>query len=178
MDAVRQRTEALKLLTGDSKLLDAARRITAICRAADISAPVVGGVAVVLHGHVRTTLDVDIFVADVVRDALAEAFQQAGTHFDPHQREFDCDGVPIHFQQLRHPPRAAEDREDIRVVSLADLIDMKLRSGSKSVARAQDLADVIGLIRTAALNTGFARQLRPDTRLEFRRIVRELNRAT
>jgi hypothetical protein len=48
---------------------------------------------------------------------------------------------------------------------------MKLRSGSTNLLRAQDLADVIGLIRHHQLRRGFARHLDKTLRPAFRKLV-------
>ncbi len=56
-------------------------------------------------------------------------------------------------------------------VCLADLIAMKLRSGLVKITRAQDLADVLGLIRRRGLKGDFARELDPDLRPAFRKLV-------
>jgi hypothetical protein len=53
---------------------------------------------------------------------------------------------------------------------------MKLRSGSTNLLRAQDLADVIGLIRHHRLTNGFARQLDKALRPIFRKLVRLIQR--
>ncbi len=65
----------------------------------------------------------------------------------------------------------------MRVVALDALIEMKLRSGLRSPARAQDLADVVGLIRARGLSRRFASRLSPDLRENFRRLVQAV-RAT
>lgn len=49
---------------------------------------------------------------------------------------------------------------------------MKLRSGLASTVRAQDLADVIGLIRARHLTAEFAARLQKDLRPEFRKLVK------
>jgi hypothetical protein len=59
---------------------------------------------------------------------------------------------------------------------LADLINMKLRSGATNLLRAQDLADVIGLIRHHQLSSGFARHLDKALRPAFRKLVRLIQR--
>lgn len=46
------RKEALLLLQGRGAILEIAREVSSILQAAGIDAVVVGGVAVVLHGHV------------------------------------------------------------------------------------------------------------------------------
>jgi len=61
---------------------------------------------------------------------------------------------------------------EITTVMLIDLISMKLRSGSKNLLRAQDLADVIGLTRHHRLTGEFARHLDKTLRPAFRKLVR------
>jgi hypothetical protein len=53
---------------------------------------------------------------------------------------------------------------------------MKLRSGSSDPLRAQDLADVIGLIRRHRLDVGFARSVGKDLRPVFRKLARLIAR--
>ena len=51
---------------------------------------------------------------------------------------------------------------------------MKLESGSKNVLRAQDLADVIGLIRQNELTSEFARHLDKSLRSAYRKLVKAI----
>lgn len=59
----------------------------------------------------------------------------------------------------------------IQTVGLADLINMKLRSGTQSLLRAQDIADVIALIRACKLTPAFAAKLQRSLRGDFRRLT-------
>ena len=61
-------------------------------------------------------------------------------------------------------------------MTLPDLISMKLRSGSANLLRAQDLADVIGLIHHHQLTSEFARHLDKSLRPAFRKLVRLIQR--
>lgn len=72
------------------------------------------------------------------------------------------------------PPRCYEDREGILTVSLADLINMKLRSGTADPLRAQDLADVVNLIVANRLTGAFTPQIRQELRPRFRTLLRAL----
>ena len=56
----RLHKEALLLLNGGGAVLDAAREVTRVLRDRDLDGSVIGGIAVVLHGYVRTTIDVDV----------------------------------------------------------------------------------------------------------------------
>jgi hypothetical protein len=171
------REEALMTLHGGGVILEVAREITRIIRAADLDAAIIGGIAVVLHGHVRTTLDVDVFTGDA--EAFAAALAQAGFDFDARRREFSRDGVPVHLVTLAHVKVGLGRRvviDDVITVSLADLLSMKLRSGLDNMLRARDLADVIDLIRERNLTGEFAAKLDKSVRVEFRRLARAVQR--
>ena len=151
MTAVQLRDQALMMLEGKGAILDVARRVSRVLEENRTAGAVIGGVAVVLHGHVRTTVDVDVFVPAPL-EAFADHLRGAGFSFDAGQCEFSHGGVPVHLvtqEQTGTAPTHLLTIDDIRTVSLADLINMKLRTGTRSVLRAQDLADVIGLIRGA-----------------------------
>lgn len=169
---------AIDLLSGHGDILDVARELTTLCARAGIEAAVVGGVAVVLHGHVRTTRDVDLLVAGPL-EQLRSLLSDHGFECDPTRREFRKHNVPVHLvvqDQTRYLPRAFEDHDGIRTPSLADLINMKLRSGTSNLLRAQDLADVIGLIRVRGLTPAFAAQIDADLRPEFRKLAEAVQR--
>ncbi len=167
------RDEALLMLEGRGAILDVAREATELLHRASIECAVIGGVAVVLHGHVRTTVDVDVLVEST--DGAAKAMKEAGFTFHRTRREFRRGGVPLHLvliEQLRKPPAESVNIDGIRTVGLADLINMKLDLGLRDPLRAQDLADVIGLIRARRLTTTFAGKLDKSLRGEFRKLVR------
>jgi hypothetical protein len=159
-------------------LLDIAREISDLMRAADIPGVVVGGVAVVLHGHVRTTNDIDIFLQPPL-EPLADLLTANDFTFNQERKEFVKHGVPVHLvlsDQVGALQKEAVEIDGITTVTLFDLINMKLRSGSKNLLRAQDLADVIGLIRHHQLTRGFARYLDKALRPAFRKLVRMIER--
>lgn len=196
--SVALRDKALALLTGDSPILATAREVTALCRAHGLHGAVIGGVAAMLHGHVRATPDVDVYSPDAerVRDLLLDE----GYAFDASVRTSPTpcavahplddgavaaperlfrEGVPVHLVAPAHvpdPPRTFEEIDAVQTIGLADLIDMKLRSGLRDMLRAQDLADVIGLIRRHGLRGDFATRLRGDVRSEFRKLAGEIER--
>jgi hypothetical protein len=64
--------------------------------------------------------------------------------------------------------------EGITTVGLADLIEMKLASGMRNMLRAQDLADVIGLIRHNGLTSEYAKHLDKSLRPTFRKLVKAI----
>jgi hypothetical protein len=80
----------------------------------------------------------------------------------------------VKLEQLKQAPCKLVEIEGITKVSLVDLIEMKLRSGSSNLLRAQDLADAIGLIRRHRLTAEFARHLEDSLRSTYRKLVKEL----
>ena len=168
------RDEALLLLDKRGTVLDMAREVSHLMQAAGIPGVVIGGLAVVLHGHVRTTKDIDIFVPPPL-EPLADLLIANGFTFDRVGKAFVKHGVPVHLvlpEQVGPPPQETVEIEGVMTVTLADLIGMKLRSGSTNLLRAQDLADVIGLIRHHRLSSSFARHLDKALRPAFRKLVR------
>ena len=171
---VNLRDEALLMLDRRGALLDIAREVSHLMRTAGIPGVVIGGVAVVLHGYVRTTKDIDIFLPLPLKP-LADLLTANGYTFDPDRKEFVKQGVPVQLvlpEQVGKLSTTAIDIEGVTTVTLTDLINMKLRSGSTNPLRAQDLADVIGLIRQHQLPAGFTRHLDKGLRAAFRKLVR------
>jgi hypothetical protein len=143
-------------------------------RTAGIPGVVIGGVAVMLHGHVRTTKDTDIYLPPPL-EALADLLTDSGFACDRGKKEFVKHGVAVHLvlpKQIGSTPHQMVDIEGITTVTLADLIGMKLRSESTNLLRAQDLADVIGLIRHHRLTGSYARHLDKTLRPAFRKLAR------
>jgi Nucleotidyltransferase of unknown function (DUF6036) len=170
------RREALRVLDHRGSILELAREVSEILVREGVRGAVIGGIAVVLHGHVRSTKDIDVFTEEPL-ELIAKVLCAPGFEFDTERREFVRDGVPVHLvtrEQVARPPRKAMEIEGIRTVSLADLIDMKLESGSKKLSRAQDLADVVGLIRQNKLTGEFARHLDKTLRGEYRKLVKAI----
>lgn len=161
------------MLEGRGMVLETARRATTALRKNDARGAVIGGVAVVLHGYVRTTVDVDVFVPDLT--AAAQALRAGGFTFRKRDRSFVRSNVPIHLvteATIVCPSRPFELIEGVTTVSLADLINMKLRSGTEKLTRVIDLADVIGLIRCRKLTGEFAKELDRDLRPMFKKLVK------
>ncbi len=173
------RDEALLILEGRGAILDVAREVTQVLREAEPDGAVIGGVAVVLHGYVRTTADVDVFVPGAL-DEFAKALKDAGFSYSRARREFRKHAVPVQLvttEQVRTAPQDFVEIEGIQTVSLPDLIAMKLSSGRRDLLRAIDLADVIGLIRGRRLSSAFAANLPAELRPDFRKLVRAVAKA-
>src|SRR3954464_12103742 len=91
--AIRRRRERAKMgigMPGDNNhILAVARRLRQV-----VDAPVVGGIAVYLHGGGRSTVDLDFYAVD--RKVTAAQLEAAGAAWDRGGREHVLDGVRIH----------------------------------------------------------------------------------
>ena len=168
--------EALYMLEGKGEILETARRVTQVMRDAGVEGGVVGGVAVFLHGYERSTLDVDVYVEDSA--ALKQALEDAGFYWSDEKREFYyADGV-VPVQVLTDvvviPPQGYSEIDGIRVIRLADLLTMKIDSGTREYKRTKDIADVIELIQRIGLDGRMTAKLHPSVRDEYKTILRKL----
>lgn len=173
MVRLRLRHEALLMLEGRGQILETAREVPAVLRECGVKGAVIGGVAVVLRGYVRTTSDVDVYVVDA--QTAGAALRSSGFAFRRSDRSFLREEVPVHRvteAQCGAPSQPYESIDGVVTVSLADLVNMKLRSGTRKASRAIDLADVVGLIRSRRLTSAFARNLDRELRSDFRRLVK------
>ena len=155
-------------MPGDNeKILGVARHLTA-----RIDAPVLGGIAVILHGYLRTTTDLDFYTPDRKQTDLE--LRAAGARWDVARREHVLDDVRIHTVtpvDAKHDVERTSVIDGVRVVSLKDLIAIKLRCGLNNLNRAKDIGDVVELIRRVPLDKRFAGKLPPDLRTDFKKFV-------
>jgi hypothetical protein len=155
-------------LPGDnSHILKVARRLRPL-----VDAPVLGGIAVYLHGGGRSTVDLDFYTAD--RPATAAQLEAAGARWNKADREHVLDGVSIHTITPEDAGVEIEKTsiiDGIRVVTLKDLVAIKLISGLKNPGRSKDLGDVEHLIREIPLDKRFAAKLPAAIRREFKALV-------
>ena len=155
-------------LPGDNnKIIAAARYLTS-----RIDAPVLGGIAVILHGHLRTTTDLDLYTPD--RALTDEQLRAAGARWHAGRREHLYDDVRIHTvtpDDAGHVVGRVSVIDGVRVVSLKDLIAIKLRTGLRHVHRGKDIVDVMELIQRVPLDKSFAPKLPKDLRADFKRLV-------
>lgn len=137
-----------------------------------VDAPVLGGIAVYLHGYLRTTVDLDLYTPD--RQRTAEQLIDAGARWDAPRREHVLDGVRIHTvtpEDAGHEVGRTSIIDGVRVVSLKDLIAIKLLCGLNNTGRSKDIGDVEELIRAIPLNKLFAGKLPPTLRASFKKLV-------
>src|SRR5438128_5210022 len=113
-------------LPGDNTvILDVARQLKDA-----VDAPVLGGIAVILHGYARTTIDLDLYTPD--RQVTDAQLRAAGARWDAGAREHLLNRVRIHTvtpEDAGHVVEKTSIIKGVRVVSLKDLIAIKLLCG-------------------------------------------------
>jgi len=164
-------------------------RMSSRLRAEGIDYVIVGGMALVLHGYVRVTGDVDLVTTPEGLKAIHERLVGRGYRpaFEGSRKklrdtetgvdiefittgEFPGDGKPkpVRFPE---PKDVAVDRDGINVIALPKLIELKLASGlSAEHRRLRDLADVQDLIIALKLPRELGDQIDPSVRDEFYRM--------
>jgi hypothetical protein len=84
------------------------------------------------------------------------------------------DGVPIHTVTAEEAGHAVERTsiiDGVRVISLKDLIAIKLLCGLNNPGSSKNIGDVEELIRTIPLDKRFAGKLPPHLRSTFQKLV-------
>jgi len=170
------------------------RRLSQRLEAESIPYAVIGGMALAAHGYVRMTLDVDIlltpeglarfrekivgrgYVADF--PGAAKSFRDSNTKVKIEiitTGEFPGDGrpKPVSFPD---PEGQTAEKDDVLVINLEKLIELKLASGLSATHRMRDLADVQDLIMALNLPLELKDQLDKSVRLEYRRIWEAANK--
>lgn len=157
---------------GEAELLALAKRVSEAT-----GDPVVGGVAVILHGGGRSTVDIDLFSSDLWE--THRKLEAAGFLWDSARREHAMNGVAVHMvnaDQLGGPPKRVSTIRGIRVISLADLVRVKLSLGLAEPGRFKDLAHVLDLIGRVPLNKDFAAKLPTRLRAAFKELVDQVHK--
>jgi hypothetical protein len=176
--------EADDYFMGQSKLHEAARALARLLDDEGIPYLISGALALAAHGRVRLTEDVDVLLR---REDLA-AFKQKWlgrgyVEITPGLKavrdtqrnvkvdfllagEFPGDGKP---KPVVFPDPAKEDAigEELRVLSLRTLIELKLAAGMTAPHRGQDLVDVMELIRVRGLSREYADSLNEYVRAKY-----------
>jgi hypothetical protein len=132
-----------------------------------LNAPVLGGLAVYLHGYRRTTTDLDLYVED--RTEANERLRAAGASWRSKKREFVLEHVPIHTvtpQDAKHRVRSTKLIDGVYVVGLTDLIAIKLLCKTWKHG-----GDVTELIRDVHLDKRLSRWLPPSQRPRYEELV-------
>jgi hypothetical protein len=166
------------------KVHETLRRITSRLDSLGIPHAIVGGMALFLHGYHRFTDDVDLLVTP---ENLARIHQELeGLGYVPpfsgskNLRDTES-GVRIEFLttgsfpgdgkpkpvSFPDPANATITVDNLHILSLPRLIDLKLASGMTNPARLKDQADVLELIKILRLPRTFVEQLNPYVRETF-----------
>lgn len=138
--------------------------------------PVIGGVAVILHGGGRATSDIDVLSSDLWQ--THQKLEAAGIFWDSASREHRIEGVAVHMvnaEQFGGPVKRISTIKGVRVIGLADLITSKLSLGLTEPSRSRDLTHVIDLIERVPLGKDFAGKLPTKLRSAFKRLVDEVH---
>ncbi len=156
---------------GEADALRLAKRVTDAT-----NCPVVGGIAVILHGGGRATSDIDIYSEDFWQTHLK--LTEAGIKWDDANREHIVDGVAVHMvkdDSLGGPPKRISTIKGVKVISLADLVRAKLTVGLTAIRRSKDIAHVIDLIQRVPLKKDFAAKLPKHLRKPFKELVDDVH---
>jgi hypothetical protein len=184
---------AEKFFMGLDEVHKALRRLTSTLEADGIPYAIAGAMAMNAHGYRRVTTDVDVLLT---REGLAafkakhlglgwvERFPgskgmrdaELGVKIDVLLTgDYPGDGKP---KPVVFPdPSVAVQGEGFRVLSIKDLIELKLASGLTNPDRLKDLADVQELIRHASVPAELAAELDPMVREKFVEIFQATRRA-
>jgi hypothetical protein len=147
--------------TGTSGIVETARTAVTVLADHEIPHLIVGGLAVQEHGYPRVTIDVDIVVPDVLEAAEFLTASLTGPFYrvpEVHDRVEDRrNGVMIDLlpagRVLRRGckvpfPQPGKVAEQLQIVTLEDLISLKLDSWANNpTRRLKDKADVVELIK-------------------------------
>lgn len=156
---------------GEAELLPLARRVTQAT-----GCPIVGGVAVMLHGGNRNPSDIDIYTSDMWE--THRKLEAAGILWNAERHEHLIDGVAVHMvkdDSLGGPPKHISTIDGVKVIGLADLIRGKLTVGLESIRQSKDIAHVIDLITLIPLKKDFAAKLPKHLRSAFKELVDDVH---
>lgn len=145
---------------------------------------VAGGMALVAHGYMRTTEDIDLLVTPGGLETIHRELDGRG-YLPPFEGSKNLrntrTGVRIEFiltgqypgdgkpkpVAFPDPATVASEIDGVQYVNLTTLIELKLASGMTNPGRLRDLADVQELIRVLKLPDSFGDQLSPFVRWRF-----------
>lgn len=185
---IRRLKEISMFFAGKDEVHKSLRRLVTRLKKAGISYAVMGGMAVNAHGQRRTTKDVDVLVTaeglqEFCRRYVSKNYRQQPNRkrrFVDRANDVEIDflvtghfpgrGGPAPFP-FPHPDAASEEIEKYRVVTLVQLIQLKL-----AARRHYDFGDVVALIGVHDLDESFAERLHPGVRQDYIECLEEKRR--
>ena len=180
--------EASAYFAGAGRLHSALCRLVQRLDAEDIPYALLGGLALAEHGYPRLTEDIDLLMTPsglarfrqrLVGRGYRPAFSGAQKTFRDTETgvrieilttgEYPGDGLPkpVAFPDPAAPGVTVEI-EGVRVVTLENLIELKLASGTSAPHRLRDLADVQDLIARLSLPLALADRLDTSVQAAYR----------
>jgi hypothetical protein len=176
--------EASRFFMGESDVHHALEKLIRRLEESGIPYAIVGALALNAYGYRRVTDDVDVLLTragleDLKRRALGRGYLEKfpgsrGLRDTEHGVNIDVvlagdypgDGKP---KPVRFPdPELVATRvAECAIVPLQTLVELKLASGLSAPHRLRDLADVLELIRAAALPAELAEQLDASVRAKY-----------
>jgi hypothetical protein len=180
--------EGSRFFMKEGDVYDTLKRHVERLEAEKLDYALVGAMALVAHGDRRFTEDVDILLTRTGLDKFREKFEGLGylPAFDGARKifrdtrtrvkveiltsgEFPGDGKPkpVAFPD---PTLVREKKDDLWVVTLEKLIELKLASGLSATYRLKDLADVQELILHLELPKELGEHLDESVRTEYERL--------
>src|SRR3954469_7153491 len=179
--------EAGRFFMGESDVQRAAAKVARLLEKDEIPYAVIGAMALNEHGYRRVTVDVDLLLTPeglkefkkrhlglgyVQKFPESKGFRDTenGVTIDVVLTgEYPGDGLPkpVVFPD---PARAAVRGENLALLPLPHLIELKLASGMTAPHRLKDLADVIEVIRVLKLPAELVEELDPYVREKYREL--------
>lgn len=179
--------EGSRFFVKEGDVYETLRALVARLSQERLESAVIGAMALVAHGYRRFTEDVDVLMTPETLRLFREkllgagyllAFSEATTFRDTRTGvkievmttgEYPGDGKP---KPVAFPDavQARVEKEDLWVITLEKLIELKLASGLTAPHRLKDLADVQELILHLRLPLDLAERLDESVRSEYRRL--------
>lgn len=176
--------EAGRFFMGRSDAQQALARLAAVLEETGIPYAIVGAMALNEWGYRRVTIDVDVLLTPEGLRLLKERVLGRGyVEKFPGSRglrdtvadvdvdvvlagEFPGDGKPkpVAFPD---PAEVAVRGQRVALLPLAKLVELKLASGTSAPHRLKDLADVLELVRAAALPRELGHELDPSVQAKY-----------
>jgi len=179
--------EAEKFFMGESKVQRARNKVARLLSEDGIPYALIGAMALNAYGYERVTVDVDLLLTaegleEFKKKHLGSGYVQKlpgskglrdtenGVNIDVLLvGEYPGDRLPkpVAFPD---PARAAVRGENLVLLPLPHLIELKLASGMTAPHRLKDLADVIEVIRILKLPAELVEELHPYVREKYREL--------